>query len=287
MKTRKMIFKTYTSLLLALLISFSAKSQKLRGVVVNSETEEPLSFVHIGVVGKNVGLISDDEGQFELDLSKFDKDDDIVFSMISYETLVIARPESHQRDLVIKLKPIFYEMEMVEIAADRKIKSTRLGRYRSTKTTTGEGGTEEFGFGGEWGIRIVFPGKSYYLKDINFHTRFNTVDSVLYRLNVYEIDDGLPGRSKLGQEIYTRSYSGDKWISANIVSHGIKIDKDVIVTFELVRIWYNPVGTNQLFYSHGKGYEEGSSYSRESSHDRWMKNERGPIAMYVTAMLDD
>ena len=43
-------------------------------------------------------------------------------------------------------------------------------------------------------------------------------------------------------------------------------------------------GNNQLFYTHGKGYEEGMSFSKDSSFDNWKVNERGPIAMYVTGI---
>ncbi|MEM6380451.1 MAG: hypothetical protein AAF705_19860, partial [Bacteroidota bacterium] len=57
-----------------------------------------------------------------------------------------------------------------------------------------------------------------------------------------------------------------------------------IVTFELVQIWYSSQGENYLFYTHGKDYKEGMSFSKDSSFDSWKVNQRPPIAMFVTGI---
>lgn len=269
-----------------LLLPLMSNSQTLNGIVIDSISAEPLSFVHIGVEGKNVGLISNDKGEFSIDLSKIEAEDKIQFSIIGYETFLLNSPKNTQEKLIVKLAPFSYKFQTVIVEESRKTESVKLGRYSPSKTTTGQSGFKEFGFGGELGIKITYPGKNYYLKEINFHTRFNTVDSVLYRLNVYDVKDNLPGKSKLQKEVYVTSYAKDKWITSNLLSHGLKIEEDIIVTFELVRIWYSPKGSNQLFYTHGKGYKEGKSFSRESSHDKWSVNKREPIAMYVTGILE-
>jgi hypothetical protein len=60
-------------------------AQKLTGTVIDAQTKQPLSYVHIGVIGKNVGEISHEQGKFEIDLSKVSTEDELVFSMLGYE----------------------------------------------------------------------------------------------------------------------------------------------------------------------------------------------------------
>lgn len=283
-KTQHVLLQLIVFLLL--LIPFNAQSQTLKGLVLDYNTSEPLAYVNIGVLGKNVGTISTNTGAFQIDLSKIGQNDKIRFSIIGYKSVEIEKPKSSGQELQIKLKPLSYEIPTVVVTENKKVETVKLGRYKPSKTTTGQSGIEEFGFGGELGIKVTYPGESYYLKDINFHTRFNTVDSVLFRVNVYEIEDGIPGKSKLQKEVFTKSYAKDKWITAHVLSHALKIEEDIIVTFELVRIWYSSSGSNHLFYTHGKGYPEGKSFSRESSFDKWSINKREPFAMFVTGILE-
>jgi hypothetical protein len=242
-------------------------------------------FVHIGVQGKNLGVISDDQGNFRLDLSSMDEDESVSFSILGYETTQLSKVSILKENLVVKLHPISYRLNEIVVKGVKKQDEIKIGRFKATKTTTGQSGIDKFGFGGEWGIKIKHPGEDYYLKEVNFHTRFNTVDSVLYRINVYHLDQDLPGESILKKEVFTKSYRKDKWISSNLLSQNLMIEEDIIITFELVQIWYRSKGKNALFYTHGKGYEEGMSYSKDSSFDNWSINKRPPIAMYVTGIL--
>lgn len=279
-------FKQLSLLLCLVLFSVPqiGQSQTCNGLVMDRETNEKLPFVHIGVKGKNIGVISDDKGQFKLDLSRVDNDESISFSIIGYKTTHLSKSSALKENLIVKLKPISYELKEI-VVKGKEQKEIKIGRIKTTKTTTGQSGVDKFGYGGEWGVKIKYPGESYYLKDVNFHTRFNTVDSVLYRINVYKLDQDLPGKSILQKEVFTKSYRKDKWISSSILSQNLIIEEDIIVTFELVQIWYRSKGENQLFYTHGKGYDEGMSFSKDSSFDNWKVNERAPIAMYVTGIL--
>lgn len=270
---------------LYLFSSLSGDAQTLSGTIIDLKTKEVLPFVHVGVINKNIGVISDDKGHFVIDLSSVTNQEQVVFSMIGYETFFLPKGEIKSDQMRIVLTPKEYQLEEIVVKPIDVIETIKLGRVKPSKTTTGQSGLEKFGYGGEWGIQIKHEGKNYLLEDVNFHTRFNTVDSVLFRINIYPVVDELPGESILNNQLYVTSYAKDKWISKNILSENIIINDDIIVTFELVQIWYSEKGENQLFYTHGKGYAEGKSYSRDTSFDQWKINERGPIAMYVTGRV--
>lgn len=269
-------------ILCTLLFNNLVDGQSLRGKVIDKSTKAPLEFVHIGIKGKNSGSITRESGDFELELSQFIDSDTILISHIGYKTLQLAAGDfSTNSDISIALEPINFEVPEI-IIFGRDVESYTLGRKKPTKVTTGHSGTGAYGVGKEWGLLIKYEDVPYYIKDVSFHTRFNTVDSVLFRINVYELNDfQLPGATMLKKPIYTKSYKRDKWISSSIIAHNILVEKDVVVTFETIRIWYRKKGKNQLFFTHGAGYNEGTTYSRESSHSKWLINQSGPIAMYI------
>ncbi|MEL7159451.1 MAG: carboxypeptidase-like regulatory domain-containing protein [Bacteroidota bacterium] len=272
--------------LLLLFLGSGLKSQTVAGAVIDGKTKEPLAYVHIGVAGKNVGVISNDKGAFNIDLTGIGAEEEIRFSILGYVTRARTKADLTTNGTTVTLEPIAYELEGIVVTSTKGAK-VRLGRDKPSKTTTGQSGIDDFGFGGEWGLRVNHEDHKYYLEEVNFHTRFNTVDSVLFRINVYAIEKGLPGKSLLTKPQFTTSYKNDKWITANMLDHELLIAEDVIVTFELVRIWYGDRGNNALFYTMGKQYPEGESFSRESSFAAWEVDARGPIAMYVTGLVQE
>jgi hypothetical protein len=255
---------------------------------VDAETRTPLAFVHIGVFNKNMGVISNEKGRFQLDLSKAQKHDSIGFSMVGYKTLFLAGNQLNtSSDVVIRLQPSSLKLNEVVVSDSRVIDTENFGRSKPTKTTTGESGLPELGLGGEWGVKIFNNGKTYDVESISFHMRFFTVDSALFRINLYEVVDNMPGESILQQDIYVRGYKKKKWITTEVIDEGIRIDDNVIATFEFIKIWYSKKGDNQLFITHGLGYEEGRSYSRASSFAPWEVDKKAPVTMYIKGQIVD
>src|ERR1041384_8118081 len=70
---------------LVIIPALSSHAQKLSGTVLDSKTNKPMPYVHIGVLNKNMGVISAENGKFEIDLSKAEKNDQLLFSMLGYE----------------------------------------------------------------------------------------------------------------------------------------------------------------------------------------------------------
>ena len=268
---------------LVLLIAFwvRAEAQIVRGVIKDASTKQPLAYVHVGVFNKNMGVISHENGEFEIDLSHALPDDELGFSMIGHETKKVRVENVGNEYLEIQLTPKQYMLKEV-IVRDRKKETKKLGRTQPSKWTTGQSGKTDFGFGGEWGLRINHEGKKYWLNDVQFHLRYNTADSVLYRIQIYSIKDNLPFESLLKKDLFVKSYKNKKWIIAYCEDQQIQIDQDVIVTFEFVRWWVSKSGENRLFTTHGVGYEQGKTYYRQSSQDAWSINTQPPITMFMT-----
>ncbi|MEN2280597.1 DUF4932 domain-containing protein [Algoriphagus sp. SE2] len=261
--------------------------ETIQGVVQRKESNEPIPFAHIGVPGKNLGTISRPDGSFEIDLSQASPTDSLVFSSLGF--LRKAFPVS---DLTTYLDVSLEEeanllQEVVVTAKREQAKSKKLGRIKPSKRTRGQNGLKEFGFGGEQGIRIKAT-QPYLLEEVSFHMRFNTVDSALFRLNIYRVDeDGLPEKSLLKQDLFVKSKKGQKWIRKELEANSLLIDQDLVITYEVVQVWFSDTSTNALYLTFGKGYPEGGAFLRRSSMDQWITEtpDAFPITLYVSVKV--
>jgi hypothetical protein len=276
--------KTAFALLVCATLAFTESfAQIIHGIVKDETTGAGLAYVNIGIANKNIGVISRDDGAFSIDLSNANHDDRVTFSMVGYETRHIPLRELQKSNSEIRLARKTYELPEV-VVKETKRDPVKLGRHAPTKTTTGQSGNEEFGFGGEWGLKISSNGKKYWIDKVAFHLRFNTVDSILFRIHIYKVENGLPGESFVNKEIFVTSYKRDKWIEKDLSAEHLIMDQDLIVTFEVVRVWFSKSGDNAIFFTHGEGYEEGRTYSRDVSHGRWEVDARPPVAMYLSVV---
>ncbi len=226
-----------------------------------------------------MGTISKEDGTFTINITAANSNDQLVFSMIGYETLRIEISNIKENPLSVKLIPKVYELKEVIVKAKRIKEPQKLGRYEITRTTTGQSGQDEFGIGCEWGVQIFNDNKKYKILDARFHMRFNTVDSALFRVQIYSVKDGLPHESLLNKETFVKSYKNDHWIICGLEEHDLTMDQDVIVTYEVVRFWPTKGSENQFFFTHGSGYERGQAFSRQTSHDVWKVNQSPPVVL--------
>ncbi|MCK5822127.1 MAG: carboxypeptidase-like regulatory domain-containing protein [Bacteroidales bacterium] len=72
--------------LLCFSIPLSAQ-QQISGLIIDAATEKPMLFVNIAVVGSTYGTVSNQNGEFTLNLEKITQTDSIAFHFIAYETL--------------------------------------------------------------------------------------------------------------------------------------------------------------------------------------------------------
>ncbi len=257
-------------------------SQTVKGKVIDDDTGEPIPYISIGIPNSNSGVISREDGSFELQLPEDFDVEALWFSHVAYEKTRVNLSESDHQDIRVALTPRSYSIPDVEVRASKRTDLHKLGRFKSSKTTTGQDGLQEYGWGGEWGTLIVYENTPYQIHSISFHTRFNSLDSLLFRINIYQIKEGEPAASILKSDLFARSVKGDKWITVDCLERNLWIEEDVIVTMEPVRFWYHKKGSNNLFYTHGKGYSEGTTWSRKSSFAPWEIDKRPPLAMYLT-----
>lgn len=92
---RKLLF------LIILFLGFSELSAQIQGVVVDSETGDPLPYINVYYEGKGVGTITDVDGKYSIPYHQ--GWNELTFSMVGYSTQVIKVSASTKR-LNVKMK---------------------------------------------------------------------------------------------------------------------------------------------------------------------------------------
>src|SRR5690349_5719416 len=85
---KKALIKIFTSLLL-IAIASQGISQSISGKVINDATQEPLCYASIGVISSTLGTITNEKGNFKLDLNGYSPETKIRISMIGFESSII------------------------------------------------------------------------------------------------------------------------------------------------------------------------------------------------------
>ncbi|TAL65035.1 MAG: carboxypeptidase-like regulatory domain-containing protein [Bacteroidetes bacterium] len=268
-KTRLLFF--------VLLIPGLIFSQSQKGKILSSETNSGIGFVNVGIIGKNVGTVSDDIGNFIINLDKIFDNDSLRFSMIGYESKTFLVSQFRNNSIkAVYLKPRSYELQEVKVIY-RKTKEIRLGiPIISSKLNSGFAYNN---LGAELGINVDIE-KQVKLKDINLNVAICTFDSVTYRLNIYQIENLTEYRNILTEPIYI-SFSKDKIndvITFDLRRYSIIIEGNVLITLEL----YKDLGEGKLLF-HTEPFIS-STYTRKTSEGKW-NNSPGVVGIYLHGQL--
>ena len=136
-------------------ISHTISAQtNLKGKLIDAETSSPLSYVNIGVIGKNVGTVSAFDGSFGLSVaSKYDSDL-MRISMVGYESIELKVSELASLLIKNEVLTMLQSKNMIEeiVISSAKLKSKKVGNLNYSDNVHAAFGTDTLG--NEMGILI-------------------------------------------------------------------------------------------------------------------------------------
>lgn len=104
-------------LFLIITMNLFAQESSISGRVLDAETLSPLPFTNIIVEGKKSGTVSNVEGFFVLDRVGIEEDDQIIFSYMGFESIVMGIDELINNPIVI-LKPAIISLQSVSVFSE-------------------------------------------------------------------------------------------------------------------------------------------------------------------------
>jgi hypothetical protein len=102
--------------------SFSQQYSRLKGVILNAESNEPVPFATVAFQDRSFGVISNKDGSFALPISISDSIKQIEISCIGFKSITFGLQSiGSDKIQTFKLTPISYNLDEVEV----KTKATR------------------------------------------------------------------------------------------------------------------------------------------------------------------
>lgn len=181
--------KALFSLLFCVSTLFSQTS--IKGLIIDNNGA-PLPYCSIGYLGKTVGTLSDENGEFELKLKGVSDTDTIKFFAIGFnEYLISVLDARNQKNLEVKLNESAVELMEVEVNA-KKVVVDYLGTKKfTTNNCSGFVKNEENWKGSETAINANNKvGRDVFLQNFSFYIIQNKyTDSLKFRLMLYEASE--------------------------------------------------------------------------------------------------
>lgn len=251
----------------------------LRGRILCEKDSLPLAYVHVGVIGKSVGTITDEVGFFQLAVQDLQWQDTLRVSMLGYANFDWLVPQRMPSDTVdFYLSTTSYLLPEITFYPEGEKIQLGARRRSLTQQVWGAGGVAS---GEELGRLFRLDDGPVRLDTFRFHLRRNNSDSMLFRLNLYAVKDQWPDQPLLNKDIRFLVRKGDNeaedgWITVDLTAEDLVVEDDFIATIELLRNWVG-YGYSPIFVSFNRGREP--ALIRQSSQAPWKKEKpRRPFA---------
>lgn len=248
-------------------------SQSDSGKVLSSETNSGIGYANIGIIGKSVGTVSDDSGNFTINLSNIDNDDTLRFSMIGYKSKTITAGHFKEDSIkMVYLDPITYHLSDVEVIYHKPFE-IRIGTPVTSDVL--RSGFASNDLGSELGVKVKVR-RRLILKDLHLNVGVCTYDSVTYRLNIYQSENGEEYKNILTKPIYI-SFTKDEikdLLTFDLREYSIIVEGNVIIALEL----FKDLGEGRLLFR--TEFFTGYTWHRKSNEDKWVES-AGVIGLYL------
>jgi hypothetical protein len=267
----------FTLILIFLTISSNVLlyGQTISGTVFEKNSVIPVEYTNIGIVGKNIGTVSDQNGKYTLMINSEYYNDTLRFSCIGYYSYSVKVSDLiNQNNGNVNLGKKEYKLAEV-LVRPKNTKQKRLGINKRNKMIVGC--FKDSINGSEAGV-IMKNKNKVFLNEINLNVAYCTYDTVFYRMNIYKVQKNRQFENILNNPIYvtsTKEEVKDK-ITVDVRDLNLEIEGDFLVTFQSVK----NLGLGTLCFFASLSHK---TYQRRASQGKWETVNAG---MSISVLVD-
>lgn len=241
---------------------------KIKGEVLDLKNNEALAYVNIGIRNKNVGTVTQKDGSFQFDIPSIYSADSLTISIAGYnnETIAIYRLIHESGSNIIFLKQRYAELNDVVII--KKSLPVKILGNTTTSNFVSVGLPLKF-LGSEVGVKINLGKKPVMLKKFSFNVSGNRLDTAVFRMNIYDIRNGIPYENVLQNNILIRLGKQTGLYSVDLTPYKMKMNGEILLSLEWIGGSSATVGNGAIFLS--AGFLNSSTWHRITSQGEWKK----------------
>lgn len=263
-------------LLLFTLAAVSLNAQlNCKGVLTDSLTHQPIEFANIGIIGKGIGTVTNEKGEYAFTIPDSLSGAKVMVSLIGYKS------KKYIASAFSRLNAIPLTQESINLneisVSSKKVKTKILGNKTDSKNISA--GFQQNKLGAEMAIRLHIKHKQTHLKKLMFQINSNTIDHVIFRCNVYSVDKkGYPDENILKQNVLITATEKTGLQTFDLTPYNLFLDDDVFISIE----WVKDLGdaSKLMFATKMIG---SATYFKQASQDKWEKVSPIGIGLYVEA----
>lgn len=192
-----------------------------------------IMFTSIGIVNKNIGTLTDDSGNFSLEIPSQFINDTLTVSHVGYHTKKIEiKHLINVEFLRIKLEPNVFELDEVLIVAKRKGK-TKFKEFGNKKKSDlflwlreGDKGSEI--------VTLIKPKSEITLNTVSLNILNTEGEAFSLLLNVYDLDPTtkLPNKQLLKKQKLIKSNQTKGWLKVDLKDEVIILNEPFYIGFQ-------------------------------------------------------
>lgn len=228
--------------ILFFILSYSISAQ-IKGVVKDSLTGKPISYTNIWVENENIGVSSEENGEFTINTSKTKT---LIFSALGYEKKTIKGSQAS----VVNLTPKAFQLDEVVIAKHFETKIIEIGKSKNNIC-------QAFDNGPRIDVKF-FPyypkyKSTRYIKQVTIETD-SKIDDAIIKIHFYNVDEnGYPGEELLSKDFIKTVSKGVNKSIFNLTDFNLKMPKKgIFVGFEKLIIEKNKLETTITDFNNNK-----------------------------------
>ena len=251
---------------------------RISGTVKQSDSSI-LPYVNIGIKLKNIGTITNENGQFAVEIPKQFLKDTLTFSYVGFEELnVPIQSIVHSSMHVFLLNPKTTQLAEI-IVKSKQLKQKNIGTKSHNPFLWGSAQSKDKNDIIEFAKFINIKNNFSRIQNVHIYLGGVTVDTATFRINFYNVINGLPGNKIIDKNIIERMPIKKGWLTIDLTKENIVLDQNFFVSFEFMP----EKKFSKYVFSYG-GQVGGNYILRKSSLGNWEKGSGVSLSAYVTLL---
>jgi hypothetical protein len=251
------------------LIQISFAQTSIKGTVIDKKTNEPIPFSSVGIIGKTMGTVSNENGYFELVLKEINETDSLKISAIGYQSksYTVKQAKNFTAEKIYLNESAVLLNEVVIKPSKTITKVLGNKNYNKNISCSFQGVDNNYK-----GVQAAIKannkkGRVVWIENFNFFISKNdAADSAMFRLNFYKEDkNGMPGENILRQPIVFKTKVERGEVSVDLKKYNINTNDDFFISLECLS---DNINSKNLAFS---GALLGPSYFKLATFSSWEK----------------
>jgi len=241
------------------------RSQKVTTIaarVIDGEDNSPLAYVNVGIPGKNVGTVTQEDGSFKLDVDSQLVNDSLAFSMAGYERYMIPLKKIPKTVVMGRRSG-----GLTEVVVTSSIRRSKVVGNTTTSKLVSVGFPMRF-LGSEMGVRMTLGKRPRRLEKFHCHVSDTRVDSAVFRLNIFRMLNGKP-ENIMQRSIFLSIGRAPGDYTVDLSGLNLALSGDILVSLELLRTYSVLAIPGAVYFS--AAFFNSGTWRRQTSQAEWTK----------------